>query len=221
VTDAGNESGLPRFNVRTIGPEPSDTTPIEQEDLEGLIPDFVATRADLNQVEFENIANALPWALSQAASLGPDGILEYGFMLELHRRMFGDVWTWAGTHRRRVTNIGVEPAQIATACRLLLDDARYWHEHAIYPPDELAARIHCRLVSIHPFPNGNGRCTRMMADVYLASIGTEPFSWGRTSLDVDGSPRATYIDALVKAATDDDYGELVRFARGKMDGGAL
>jgi hypothetical protein len=99
----------PTFNVRTIGPEPAGTTPIEQEDLEGLIPDFVATRADLNQVEFENIVKALPWAQRQARTLGPEGILDYGFMLTLHRRMFGDVWEWAGTQRWRVTNIGVEP----------------------------------------------------------------------------------------------------------------
>jgi len=88
-----------RFNVRSIGPEPSGATPIEEEDLEGLIPDFVATRTDLNQVEFENITKALPWAQRQARTLGTEGILDYGFMLTLHRRMFGDVWTWAGTQR--------------------------------------------------------------------------------------------------------------------------
>ncbi len=115
----------PRFNVDTIGPEPSGATPIEAEDLEGLIPDFVATRADLNQVEFENITKALPWAQRQARSLGTEGILDFGLMMTLHRRMFGDVWTWAGTQRRRVTNIGVEPSLIATQSRLLLDDAQF------------------------------------------------------------------------------------------------
>jgi len=203
-----------RFNAHTIGPEPSGATPIEDEDLEGLIPDFVATRADLNQVEFENITKALPWAQRQARSLGVAGILEYGFMLTLHRRMFGDVWTWAGTLRRRVTNIGVEPFLVADQSRLLLDDAMYWHTQQAFEPDELAARIHCRLVSVHPFRNGNGRCTRMMADLYLTSIGVEPFPWGRANLDVDGSSRATYIAALIKAARDDDYGDLMRFARG-------
>jgi Fic-DOC domain mobile mystery protein B len=215
VADAREGPRLPRFNVRTIGPEPSGATPLEPEDLEGLIPDFVATRADLNQVEFENIADALPWALRRAASLGPEGVLDYGFMLQLHRQMFGDVWRWAGTQRHRVTNIGSEPAQIVTECRLLFDDAKYWHAHAVYPADELAARIHGRSVAIHPFPNGNGRCTRLMGDLYLTSIRAEPFSWGGTSLDVDGSSRANYIAALVKAVTDDDYGELVRFARGE------
>ncbi len=204
-----------RFNVDTIGPEPSGATPIEAEDLEGLIPDFVATRADLNQVEFENITKALPWAQRQARSLGTEGILDFGFMMTLHRRMFGDVWAWAGTQRRRVTNIGVEPSLIATQSRLLLDDAKFWHAKEVFEPDDLAARIHCRLVSIHPFRNGNGRCTRMMADLYLTAIGTQPFSWGRASLDVDGSSRGTYIAALVKAVTTDEYADLTRFARGR------
>lgn len=213
-----DEPPLAHFSVRSIGPEPSGATPIEAEDLEGLIPDFVATRADLNQVEFENITKALPWAHRQARLIGPKGILDYAFMLALHRRMFGDVWTWAGTQRRRVTNIGVEPHTIATQSRLLLDDATFWHTNAVFGPDELAARIHCRLVSVHPFQNGNGRCTRLMADLYLTSIGADPFAWGSANLDADGSGRATYIAALIKAAGSDDYADLIRFARGEPAG---
>lgn len=213
MSDPRRESPLPRFNLRTIGPEPAGATPIAEEDLEGLIPDFVATRADLNLVEFESIAAALPWALREAASRGPQGILDHAFMIALHRRMFGEVWTWAGTQRTRVTNIGVDPAQIAGECRLLFDDAKYWHDHAVYDPDERASRIHCRLVSIHPFPNGNGRCTRLMADLYLTSIGARPFSWGGQALDVDSTLRADYTKALIKAATDGEYLDLVRFAR--------
>ncbi|MGH2903115.1 MAG: mobile mystery protein B [Solirubrobacteraceae bacterium] len=214
MTNAPDEPPLPGFNVRSIGPEPSGATPLEEEDLRGLIPDFVATRADLNQVEFENITQALPWARRQALSLGAEGMLDYGFMLMLHRRMFGDVWRWAGTQRWRATNIGVEPHLIVTQSRLALDDAKFWHTQGVFGADELAARIHCRLVSIHPFPNGNGRATRMMADLYLASIGAAPFTWGGTNLDVDGSGRATYITALIKAADTDDHSDLIRFARG-------
>lgn len=209
-----HEPPPPTLGSRTIGPEPSGTTPIDQDGLDGLIPDFVATRADLNQVEFENIAKALPWAQRQARTLGPAGILDYAFMLALHRRMFGDVWTWAGTQRRRLTNIGVEPYLIATQSRLSLDDAKHWHAESVFERDELAARIHGRLVSVHPFPNGNGRCTRMMADLYLTSIEAEPFNWGGTNLDVDGSGRATYIAALIRALDTGDYVDLVRFARG-------
>jgi Fic-DOC domain mobile mystery protein B len=203
-----------QFNIATIGPEPSGATPIEPEDLEGLTPDFVATRADLNLVEFENIAKAIPWAHQEAQRRGPGGVLDYWFMMSLHRRMFEDVWKWAGTSRQRVTNIGVEPSQIITQSRLLFDDAAYWHENGVYDIDELAVRIHARLVSVHPFANGNGRCTRMMADLYRVSIGTEPLLWGR-GLDVDGAARETYIAALLTALNTDDHTELIRFARGQ------
>lgn len=201
------------FFLATIGPEPAGATPLTEEDLGGLIPHFVATRADLNQVEFENIGKAVPWAERQARR-GPETVLSYAFMIALHRRMFGDVWRWAGAHRQRETNIGVSPHLVASESQMRLDDALFWHTGSVFPPDELAARIHCRLVSVHPFPNGNGRCTRLMADLYLTSIGTRPFTWGGADLDTDGSSRAAYIAALVKAATTGDYADLIRFARG-------
>jgi len=213
MTDSRSDQSRSVFNLRTIGPEPSGATPLEPEDLEGLIPDFVATRADLNIVEFENITKALPWALQQARTLQPEGVLAYGFMMELHRRMFLDVWTWAGTPRRHETNIGVAPQLIPSQSIQTLDDAKYWHTEKVFEPDDLAARIHCRLVSVHPFVNGNGRCTRLMADLYLTAIGASPLTWGGTNLDVDGSGRAEYIAALVKAADTDDYTDLIRFAR--------
>jgi Fic-DOC domain mobile mystery protein B len=213
MTDARQDESGNAFNLRTIGPEPSGATPLEPEDLEGLIPDFVATRADLNIVEFENIAKALPWALRQARALGTEGILAYGFMMNLHSHMFDDVWTWAGTPRRRETNIGVAPQLVPSWAMQALDDARYWHAAEVFDPDDLAARIHCRLVSIHPFVNGNGRCTRLMADLYLTTIGSKPFSWGGTNLGADGSGREEYIAALIKAVDTDDYADLVQFAR--------
>jgi len=212
VTGAGRPT--PSTGARTIGPEPAGATPIDEEDLAGLIPDFVATRADLNQVEFENISRALPWAHRRARASGVEGVLSYAFLIELHRRMFGDVWRWAGRLRRRVTNIGVVPAQIATQTASALADARFWHQEAVFDTDELAARIQGRLVAVHPFPNGNGRSTRLMADLYLVAIDAPVFSWGRSRLDEEDAGRAAYISALVAAVETDDYAELVRFARG-------
>lgn len=199
-----------------IGPEPEGATPIETEDLEGLIPEFVATRADLNQVEYENIANALPWAMRQVRLRGAPRLFDYAFVFELHRHMFGDVWTWAGSQRRRETNIGVAPHQIPTALRQALDDARYWHDHDVHTVDHRAARIHHRLVVVHPFPNGNGRCTRLIADLYLQSVGSPPFSWATGRLDggaeAQQDVRRAYIAAL-EAAPADDCDALVTFAR--------
>lgn len=200
------------FNVRTIGPEPDGATPLEEE-LVDLIPEFVATRGDLNVVEFDNIAKAMPWASDQARRGGPERVLDYSFLFALHRRMFEDVWKWAGTQRRRGANIGVEPSQIAMLTKQTLDDAIWWHDKNVFDADERAVRIHRRLVAVHPFPNGNGRCTRLLADLYLTAIGHPIFTWGAGgSLDEDGDVRRRYLDAL-RSADADDYGPLVAFAR--------
>ncbi|MDA8269319.1 MAG: mobile mystery protein B [Actinomycetota bacterium] len=196
-----------------VGAEPAGATPIDEEDLDGLIADFVATRADLNRVEFENIAAALPDLLRAARSRGPAGVLDYGFLLEVHRRMFCDVWTWAGTLRRRDTNIGVDKSLVATSTMQCLDDARYWHNEKLYDPDELAVRLHARLVAVHPFPNGNGRATRLMADLYLTSIGVDSFSWGSAALEAEGTTREQYLATLVEALRSDDFATLIAFAR--------
>lgn len=201
------------FNLRTIGLEPEGTTPLEEEDLVDLVPAFVATRGDLNIVEFDNITKAMPWALDQARRGGAPHVLGYTFLLTLHRRMFEDVWKWAGTQRRRVTNLGVEPAQITTETKQTLDDALYWHENGVFDVDERAVRIHRRLVAVHPFPNGNGRCTRLVADLYLTAIDRPTFTWGAGGkLDEDSNTRRLYLEALY-AADDNDFAPLVAFAR--------
>lgn len=201
------------FNTRAIGSESDGATPLDEDDLDGLIPDFVATRGDLNVVESENITRALPWARRRATSGGPTAVLDYGFLIALHRRMFGDVWRWAGTQRKRATNIGVEPAQIPEQAKTAIDDARYWHEHETYPVDEIAARLHQCLVAVHPFPNGNGRCTRLIADLYLLSVGEPSFTWGAAgTLGNAGDARQEYLAAL-RSADGDDYEPLLVFAR--------
>jgi Fic-DOC domain mobile mystery protein B len=127
--------------------------------------------------------------------------------------MFSDVWRWAGTLRRRETNIGVDPQLIAVRSAEALDDARFWVTETVYQPDELAARVHARLVSIHPFPNGNGRCTRLLADLYLVSIGRSAFTWGSTTTDPDKASRDRYLADLLHALETDDFEPLIDFAR--------
>lgn len=214
TTQDKDKSGVASFHTRTIGPEPPGATPIADEDLEGLIPSFVTTRADLNLVEYENIAKSLPWALRKAVEIGPFGVLEFSFLIQLHKAMFNDVWKWAGTLRRRVTNIGVEPSQIVTQTRISLDDAAYWASNHTYSQTEIAVRIHSSLVKVHPFPNGNGRTTRLMADLYLISIDQEPLPWGGTDIGSNSNARKVYIAALVQAVTTDEFDDLLRFARG-------
>jgi Fic-DOC domain mobile mystery protein B len=98
------------------------------------------------------------------------------------------------------------------AVRELLEDAKTWVQHNTYSADEIAVRFHHRLVMIHPFPNGNGRHSRLMADLLLMSLGGERFSWGRANLQQVSDMRRQYIEAL-RAADNHDYAALLKFAR--------
>lgn len=182
-------------------------TPLTPEEREGLIPSWIATRADLNRAEFDNISRAHGWAGSRARD-----VLDFDVLLTLHRQMYGRVWRWAGDFRTAGKNIGVDPVRIGMDLHALLDEARFWVTEAVYPADELMARLHHRLVLIHAFPNGNGRHARMAADMLAAQMGAVPLTWGRTSLIAPGEVRARYIAAL-KAADRHDMEPLLAFVR--------
>jgi Fic-DOC domain mobile mystery protein B len=126
--------------------------------------------------------------------------------------MLGDVWRWAGKFRTSQRNLGIDYWLIPVELRQLLDDCRTWIEFTSYPADEIAVRLHHRLVLIHPFPNGNGRHARLMADLLAMQFGLTRFSWGRVSLRNPGLMRARYIEAL-RAADRHDIAQLLTFAR--------
>jgi len=189
--------------------EPDEAaTPLTPEEMRDLIPSHVAHRRDLNAAEQENIVRAQEWAMDGRRR----DLLSEKFIKDLHRRMLGDVWRWAGRFRTSQRNIGIDYWLIATELRQLLDDAKAWIEHNTYAPDEIAVRFHHRLVRIHPFPNGNGRHARLMADLLVIQLGGQRFSWGRESLREHGAARARYIEAL-HAADNHDLGPLLTFAR--------
>jgi len=192
---------------------PAGSTPLDPDDLEGLIPTFVATRSDLNRVEQANIEGASAWLFRRSARMKSQRVLTSNFANDLHRRMFGEVWRWAGARRPRETNIGVDPDQIPAAMVDLFDDAQFWNEHDTYPPLERAVRLHHRLVSIHPYRNGNGRQSRLMADAYLRSINVTRLSWGGSGLTDDDELRREYLRAL-READGGDIERLLAFAIG-------
>jgi Fic-DOC domain mobile mystery protein B len=195
--------------IDELGPEDDAATPLSAEEREGLIPSYVTLRGELNQAEQANIARGEAWALGRRRR---DSVLKEQFLDRLHREMFGRVWRWAGAYRRTNKNIGVEHYRIATELRVLLDDVRYWIEHGTYPPDEIAARFHHRLVLIHPYPNGNGRHARLAADLLLQELGRPRFAWGRSNLVDATETRRRYVAAL-RAADGHDITPLLAFAR--------
>ncbi|HRO06991.1 MAG TPA: mobile mystery protein B [Ferruginibacter sp.] len=194
-------------------------TPLDEEEKEGLLIPTIATRGELDEFEQQNIEQAVQWTLGR--SFKPDTVFTEEFIRMVHKRMYADVWAWAGEFRKTNKNIGIDKWQIPTELRYLLDDSRYWHENNTYPPDEIAVRFKHRIVSIHCFPNGNGRHSRLMADIIIEKIYKQPvFSWGAANLSSEvpalslskGDARAAYLKA-VKAADQGDYSLLLAFAR--------
>ncbi len=188
--------------------EPDDATPLEPDEREGLLQTWITYRRDLNEAEQTNIAAGTAWAWRVRRR----GLLSEEFLRQLHKRLFGEVWAWAGEFRGTERNIGIEPVRIPVEIRTAFDDARYWIEHETFPPDEIAVRLHHRLVAVHPFPNGNGRTTRLTGDLAAARLGQEPLAWGRQTLTDVSEARARYVAAL-RAADNHDIGPLLEFAR--------
>jgi Fic-DOC domain mobile mystery protein B len=186
-------------------------TPLDPDEAEGLIPEHIRTRGELNLWEQTNIVRAEEWAFSRRRK----DLLEVPFLREVHRRMFDETWSWAGTFRKTEKSIGVAPQEIAARLYDLMKDVDYWLDHKTFPLDEIAARFHHRLVAIHPFPNGNGRHGRLMADLLLRNHGAEPFTWGRGDLEVAGTARQQYLKTL-KAADRGDSEPLIQFARQEL-----
>lgn len=193
--------------------EPGGSTPLDPDEMEGLIHKHVTTRGELDELEQANIVDGMTWLKRQKK---PD-VLTESFACELHKRLFGKVWKWAGRFRKTEENIGVDPIQIAILLRELLDDTQYWIANATYPPKELAARFHHKLVYIHLFPNGNGRHARIMADAILAKLMNEPeIDWaGGYQLERMNERRDQYIAAL-RDADGHDFGALLEFVGAKL-----
>ena len=186
---------------------PIGSTPIDSDDLAGLIPKHIDTQEELNAWESQNILEAEPWAFKQ------QNILNVDFIKELHKKMFDHTWTWAGKFRHTDKNIGVDWKKIPVMLKDLCDDVQYWITNKTFSPDEIAVRFHHRLVYIHPFANGNGRHARLMADLLIVKLGGLRFSWGSGQDLTKSTPvRKQYIEAL-QLADKGDYSKLLAFAR--------
>ncbi len=186
-------------------------TPLDEDEKEGLLIQSIATRGELDEFEQQNIEDTIQWSLTRRFK--SEQILSESFIQELHKRMYRNVWRWAGEYRKTNKNIGVDKLEIPIALRSLIDDASYWLENNIYDPEEFAIRFKHRLVSIHCFPNGNGRHSRMIADIIVEKIFQQPvFSWGSKNLSDEKESREKYLLALRKADKG-DFSLLLKFAR--------
>ncbi|MCR5046966.1 MAG: mobile mystery protein B [Treponema sp.] len=183
-----------------------NATPLSPDEKEGLKQKWVTLRSELNELETRNILDAQRWLMQSS----PKDILNDSFLRKLHKKMFGQVWTWAGEYRTTERNIGVSPFQIPMNVMNLFEDVKFWIENKTYSEKEIAVRLHHRLVQIHPFPNGNGRVSRIMADLCMRQMNKATLNWGSYDLSEINAIREKYIHALRKADAG-DYSDLLAF----------
>lgn len=183
-----------------------DATPIN--DVSGL---KVYTLKEIHEKEAQNIAKAILKYLSAPPSK-KEASFSYSWMMELHYEMFCDVWEWAGKFRKIELSIGIQAYRVSMELKNLSDDVEYWSKNKTYDLFEIAARMHHRAVQIHPFQNGNGRWSRMLANIYLRQHGKMPVRWQEDLLARENPKRSEYISAL-KKADNGDYSELIEMHR--------
>lgn len=193
-----------------LAPQGDGTTPLGPDELAGLRLTWVTSRGQLLEQEAKGMQQVTLDHLRRVPSLPT--MLDDVWVRRLHARIFGHVWTWAGTYRRSGKSIGIDWAQVPVAVRNLVADAAVWFEHDD-DVDRAAARLHHRLVEVHPFPDGNGRHARIYTDLCLRAAGATPFSWGRRRIGPDAEKRAAYLAALRAADATRDVGDLAVYCR--------
>ena len=185
-------------------------TPLDDEEKDGLRIKTITIQKELDEFEQMNIEKAVEWIIH--SNLKQDKVLSEKFIKDLHRKMYGDVWKWAGEFRNTEKNIGIKWTLIAIELKCLIDDAKYWIENKTYSPEEIAIKFKHRIVQIHCFPNGNGRHSRMMADIIMESIfSKEVFTWNQSNMVKADETRKNYITAL-READNGNIKLLVEFA---------
>lgn len=186
-------------------------TPLDADEMNDMLIPTIATQGELDEFEQKNIEQAVEWSLKRSFKIAE--VFVEPFVKELHKKMYGNVWAWAGEFRKTNKNIGVDKWQIPIELKNLLEDSRYWIDNTAYPPDEIAVRFKHRLVNIHCFPNGNGRHSRLMADIIIEKIFHKPvFTWGASGLVKSGETREEYLKAI-KSADAGNIEPLLTFSR--------
>jgi len=186
-------------------------TPLDDDERDGLRIVSITTRGELDEFEQLGVEQAVACSMKRRFTIDP--ILTEEFVKEVHRRMFSEIWTWAGEFRSTNKNLGVDAYEIRQELKKLLDDCLYWVNQNTFPPDEIAVRFGHRMVCIHPFANGNGRHSRLITDILVHhGLGRPYFTWGSVRLTSPGSARSAYLQAL-READRNNVAPLLLFAR--------
>ena len=182
-------------------------TPLPPELQKGLISKNVQTIGELDEYEEQNIAEGMVWLEDSNANS-----LNYSFWLRLHKKLFGNVWNWAGEIRSH--DLGnadfLYPEKVRPALMQLIGDAEYWFKNDTYPKKETIARIHEKLLTIHPFANGNGRWSRILTEYICKQNKIDIPKWNLKSKDDPQKRRKEYIEAVELARHKRQFLKLIR-----------
>jgi Fic-DOC domain mobile mystery protein B len=183
-------------------------TPIP--DASGLKVKGITTRKELLVYEAANIRKVFVKYLSAKPSRR-SAKFDYAWALKLHKEMLGDVWRWAGKLRTYDLNIGTSFHHIETSLYNLLQDLRYW-EQGTTALLEQAVLLHHKAVCIHPFLDGNGRWSRMLANIWLKLHRHAVTLWPEEAVGSESVIRSEYLQAIY-SANEGDYEPLTELHR--------
>ena len=183
-------------------------TPLPKELRKGLIPKTVQSMGELDEYEESNIADGLVWL----EHYNENDYLTSTFWTKLHKKLFDRVWKWAGKKRdHELQNPYFKsPHQIWPEFKKLEDDIQFWIAHKTFSGHEFAARLHERIETIHPFPNGNGRFGRIITEYICLRQGIPIPTWGTSMKDNPDLRSSMYINALDKVRQTHRYDDLVK-----------
>lgn len=183
---------------------------LDKEELEGLKLSGIKDWKEIIAHESKSISKTITW--TEKNQFSTEKIFSELFIREIHKRMFGDVWSWAGKYRLSNKTMGVEKTLISKELKQLFNNIKFWIESESYDPDEITIRFIHRLMQIQCFPDGNARHAKLMADIVIEHVfNGDIFTWGE-SLNNPKLQREKFLDALKKA----DKGkmeDLIKFAR--------
>ena len=187
------------------------STPLDHDQVIGIRFSHLTTMGELDELEDVNIQNGLEWLNRQKT----DDYLSIDFICKLHEKLFSDVWKWAGKFRTAEVNISkYRPYDVGPQLKNFFEDAKLWMTSGQMSWDEISAEMHHRLVTIHPFPNGNGRTTRIYTEYVQKRNNQEVTSWNATLAHHPKERRESYIKAL-RVADKGDFTLLIEFMKEK------
>jgi Fic-DOC domain mobile mystery protein B len=187
------------------------STPLDHDQIKGIRFAHLTTMGELDELEDENIQRGLEWLNHQKTK----DYLSIEFLCKLHEKLFGEVWKWAGKFRTVEVNISkYRHHDVRPQLHNFFEDIKLWISGGKMSWDEISAEMHHRLVTIHPFPNGNGRTTRIFTEYVQKRNQQQVTSWGSTRKIDQKKRRDDYIKAL-RLADIGDFRALIDFMKEK------